>query len=177
MDEIVDRRKKDRRSNEIGTGQIQDVLDVLTSASSSATSLGEKVDNLAKARRRDRLLSIVILIGVVAVGISAWSQYKSDQRLEGIAADNRRNGRILVECTTASPAPGTAIDKEDEVHECKEQGASDGQTLAQGIVDQNKNRIPDFDETIAFLGCLQRGVTLVECPLPEPTLPEIPKRR
>lgn len=99
------------------------------------TDLAKSVEGLAKAieqmatkddvafeasRRRWAVLAgaaAIVLLAFVSIANVAVLN-----RLADVADTNRRNGRVLVECTTPSPGGGRGTDREDDVHECFERG-------------------------------------------------------
>lgn len=80
----------------------------------------ERTRELTSLRRRNAVLGASMLVSILLLGLLGWLGYT---RLADIAASNGTTGRTLVECTTASPTPpSTAVDEDDVVHECYEDG-------------------------------------------------------
>lgn len=79
------------------------------------------------ARQRVAVIVTALVVGLALAGAAhLTSSYvdhrrETDRHLASLAADNRRNGDILVDCTTPTP-PATPEDPKPRVHECYERG-------------------------------------------------------
>lgn len=108
------------------------VANLATSIESMATKEEVEAASRAQDAKRRRQTLALAAVGTVAAlllllpSILVWVALG---RLQEVADDNRANGRLLVECTTASPKEGEALDVEDRVHECYESSQS-GQATA-----------------------------------------------
>lgn len=143
--EGIDRRAP---SPPVNQQQLSEVVDVLSKASTSALTLSEKVDDLASKHRKERVLQTILAVGVLAMTVTSVVMIIQLIKLNDIAKVNRANGRLLIECTTPSPAPGKAVDKEDEVHECAENGGKQQQAAVLELEDTNHNGKADAIEIL-----------------------------
>lgn len=121
----------------ITAGMIAELITDIRQISASILAFAERQDHtdrsvaeLHSLRRRNGViaaaalgLTIVLALVVIVGGIL----------LTGIARDNQHNGRLLVECTTPDPLPGTAVDAADRVHECYDR-AQENQARAVGAI-------------------------------------------
>lgn len=85
-----------------------------------------RLDELLDLRRRNRRLTAVIVVGAgiitVVVATLLIVVLVLVGRLSDVNDTQARTGRIIAECTSPSPPAGEALDEEDGVHECYEDG-------------------------------------------------------
>lgn len=153
---IADRRTNggDRRQN------VDEILNVLGRATQEAQTLSQRVNNLDKNTKTNTRMQ-VFQLALIAMLVVVFFQ------LSDVADKNRETLSkvdqalvILNECTTDSPAkaspPRKPINKEDIVHECREQGYTNQAGAVDGLRDTNKNKTPDNLEILQLLDDIKK---------------------
>lgn len=138
------------------------VVQSMAKATATAQTLSDRMDIVESTNKSNRRLLKGLLALMVAKLITLVILVILFFSLSDVAARNKETLRkigevatVLNECTTDSPAkadpPRVPVNKEDEIHECREQGyVNQGSAIGQ-LRDTNKNNIPDNLEILDYL--------------------------
>lgn len=129
------------------SGRMQDTADVLT-------KLADRVDRQGASIRLLSVALALLVVVVVAVGVALVVILDLSRETRDDARQNRDNGDILIECTTATPDddPATAVDESADPHECYERGQAAQGAAVLAIVECT--RLPDGTPREVLFGCV-----------------------
>lgn len=122
-----DRLESDHSREEANASAIGDLADTIGELNSLLIRMADtQVANASELRRSFRHLRWVARVaaaGVLAACLGVGALLLGVGRLNGIGEGNRRNGEILIDCTTPTPQP-TPDDPSPPPHVCYERGVT-----------------------------------------------------